>query len=232
MATIIELFKDPHRSTQELLPWYVTGKLDAEDRAKVDTHLAGCAACRDELAAEHTLAALVADVPIAADNGWDELRRSLSSTSELPRRSRQQRTFGGRQFALPGKFGWLIAGQAAVAMLAVAALLSPGGLVPYGAPVNVPDADRQATYRTLGSPDDKRVGNAIVIFRPDASEAAIRQMLNDGHARLVDGPTEAGAYVLQIAPSERDASIAALGLKPDVVLAQPLDSPLSREAGR
>lgn len=35
----------------ELLPWYATGKLGAEDAAAIAEHLRGCDACRLELAA-------------------------------------------------------------------------------------------------------------------------------------------------------------------------------------
>ncbi|MEM9558002.1 MAG: zf-HC2 domain-containing protein [Acidobacteriota bacterium] len=35
---------------QDLLPWFANGSLDEEERRQVETHLAGCAACRSTLA--------------------------------------------------------------------------------------------------------------------------------------------------------------------------------------
>jgi hypothetical protein len=34
----------------ELLPWYVTGKLDPTETAEVSAHIQSCSSCRDELA--------------------------------------------------------------------------------------------------------------------------------------------------------------------------------------
>ena len=107
-------------------------------------------------------------------------------------------------------------------MVVVAALMPHGDPAPY----------RPALYQTLGSAPTQTPGNAIVIFRPNTNEAALRHDLDSAHARIVDGPTEAGAYVLRIAPDIRDVSVAALRRQPDVVLARPLDSPLAPKAGR
>jgi len=35
---------NPHDEAEELLPWYVTGKLDAADRERVEKHLTECTA--------------------------------------------------------------------------------------------------------------------------------------------------------------------------------------------
>ena len=42
-----------------LLPWYVAGRLDAADAERVTRHLERCAICRDDLAHERTLRALL-----------------------------------------------------------------------------------------------------------------------------------------------------------------------------
>ena len=232
MATIIELFRDPHRSTQELLPWYSTGRLDPDDQASVEAHLVGCASCRAELRSERALPVVVAGHPVAADLGWTEMYRNLSDKAEVSRRREPSSSLLRKWLTWPRKFGWLLAGQAAISVLVIAGLMTPAGVVPYRTAVNGAVVDQRAPYHTLGSTPAASVGNAIVIFRPDASEAAIRQTLKDSRARLVDGPTDAGAYVLQIAPTLRDASIATLGRQAVVVLAQPLDPPLIHEVRR
>ena len=44
---------DPvHRTTQELLPWYVNGTLEGGERAQVEAHLSACLPCRRELEAQ------------------------------------------------------------------------------------------------------------------------------------------------------------------------------------
>ena len=44
--------EQPHDEAEELLPWYVTGQLDATERERVEAHLADCASCRDEFVLE------------------------------------------------------------------------------------------------------------------------------------------------------------------------------------
>ncbi len=79
--TIVRLEPDPHTAAQTLLPWYATQRLDADDLAFVEAHLAGCASCRAELAVEAQLRALQAQASDArpvgdADHGWNALRRA------------------------------------------------------------------------------------------------------------------------------------------------------------
>ena len=59
---------------------------------------------------------------------------------------------------------------------------------------------------------------------PQTSEQTFRETLNASHARLVDGPTAADAYVLRVSPGERDAALATLRRRPDITLAQPIDA--------
>jgi hypothetical protein len=232
VGNIVNLFKDPHRSAQELLAWYATDRLDADERAAVAAHLEECAACRDDLQVERRLAAAVAQMALPCDPRWTQFRRMLTEKMRAPaiRPHRRLRSKLGQQGRMgrpgsPGNqawLGWLLAGQAAIAALVVMAL----------APRSPPATEVGAPYRTLGSAAVAPSGNAIVIFRPDTTEAALRATLVNADARLVDGPTASGAYVLNIAPAARDARIAELRRQPAVVLAQPIDPQPLAGAGR
>lgn len=215
MGHIVHMHGQPHRDTQELLPWYVTGRLDPDEIAQVERHLGGCAECRDAVAVERKLAEEIAGLPLDAQAGWDQLRRRIVFAPTRPQPLRQAWQALRQAFAWPGKLGWVMAGQLAM----VAAIL----LVPRQMPA--PD---QAPYHALGDPAAQRTGNVIVIFRPETPEAALRRTLDDHHARLVDGPTAAGAYVIEVPGAERAKIIAALQRQPDIVLAQPIDSEASR----
>jgi hypothetical protein len=208
MASIINFRRDPHRETQELLPWYVTGRLDEADRAVVEAHLADCAECSEELAMERMLASGVATLSSDADVGWARLRQTMA---EKPAKegavARARRTIG-RSLARPGRFGWLLTGQ--VALAAVVAVM----LIPRG---------ETGPYHTLASSAARPQGNVIILFRPDTSEETLRRTLTASGARLVDGPTAGGAYVIAVPPAQRNAVLGMLQSRPDVVLAQPLD---------
>ena len=51
MAEIIRLRGSPHEQAQQLLPWYINGTLEADERAMVEAHLSDCADCRADMRA-------------------------------------------------------------------------------------------------------------------------------------------------------------------------------------
>ncbi len=119
MAKIIRFGGDRHEETQEALPWYVTERLDAQERAEMEAHLDECAACRRDLEIERMLAAQVADLPFDADAGWMAMRRRL--------REEPRGFWAGLQrlFARPARLGWLVAGQALALVAVVLAFTLP-----------------------------------------------------------------------------------------------------------
>jgi hypothetical protein len=199
MADIIRLNGDAHAQTQHLLPWYVTGALTEKEAAQVEAHLAECAECRADAEIEATVARQVKTLPFDVERGWATLKARI----EEPR---PKTTLLGRRIPLC----WALAAQAASLALMVAllayALAQPQRL--HGTPVPAPAG-----------------GDLIVVFRPDASEAALRATLMQSQARIVDGPTTSGAYVLYVAPGRRPAALARLKSDPNVALAQPVDRP-------
>ncbi|WP_010544076.1 anti-sigma factor family protein [Sphingomonas elodea] len=203
MGDLHHLRGDPHEATQQLLPWYVTGAIEPGDRLLVETHLPQCEACRAELAAERRLRLAVADLPAAAPGGWERLVADLAEPAPPQR--------------LPRRFvvnaGWMLGAQAALLLLGIGVVLQ------FRQPA-VPSA---GAYHALGAPEARPAGNILVMFAPDTREAALRQTIAASNARLVDGPTAAGAYLLAIAPEQRRAAIARLRAAPGVVMVQPID---------
>jgi hypothetical protein len=198
---------DAHERAQILLPWRVNGTLEEAEAALVDAHLAECAECRADLAAEGALRAELAALPLGL-----ELRQPphVTGTAVPPRpRAPARRRFLARRIPL----GWALAGQAAAAA-AVALFLM------------VPQADRQAapTYRLLGTEKPRATGNVIVLFAPDATERELRTALEDAGGRLVDGPTASGAYIVQVAPEKRPEALQRLRATSHVMLAEPVDA--------
>ena len=78
---------------------------------------------------------------------------------------------------------------------------------------------RSATRR-LSRPRFRPVAasaNAVVIFAPQTREEQLRHLLNASRAELVGGPTDADAYVLHIAATDRTAALARLRARREVV---------------
>jgi anti-sigma factor RsiW len=209
MARIIPLHGSRHDEAQRLLPWYVSGELDAADFAVVDGHLAECAECRADLQWEQSLMAEVEALPQPAADDWAVLPVLPPVVAVSPRRPLWAPLADLWHAATrPVTLGWALAGQAAIVAAAFAV---------------VPFLSRPAMYQALSAPQPVAVGNVIVIFRPDAREQDLRRILTATGARMVDGPTPADAYVLQVAPARRSAVITRLRAQREIVVAQPID---------
>jgi anti-sigma factor RsiW len=202
MARIIRLHDENHWELQRLLPWYVTGRLDPAEHARVEAHLAGCEECQEEVRFERTLAQSVKNLPLDAEVGWRRLARRLKA--EPPRA--QGRWPGARSAAQWG--GWAVA---ACALIAVGVTVAPRLQA------------SNAAYHALGAPHSVTPGNMVVIFRPDTPERVIRSALTAVGARIVDGPTAADAYVLQVPAAQRTQALAQLRSRNNIVLAEPVD---------
>ena len=189
-----------HTEAQRLLPWLVNGTLKGEELAAVERHLGECADCRREADGLRQLqVACTGTTPTAdATQSFLRLRRRIEASRvrrPLPRLNSIRRSWG----LTPPWMRWAVAAQ-------FAAILVLGGLL-LG-------SDRQAaTYRTLGDPSASSLGAAsagldklVVVFDPQISEAQMRRLLRASGARIVDGPTDTGAYVL-VVPARRTATV-------------------------
>ncbi len=210
-------FADEHRDAQELLAWYVTGKLEADEHARVGAHLAGCAECQHDLAFQRKLEAGIAALPVDVEQGWTRLRELAEAEIEpeytAPAPAPRQPRFGRQQ---AGYLGWGIAASLAVVLGAT--------LMPTAATQLAQNARTDGAYHALGAAPTAAPGNMIVIFRPDVTEAEMRGALRAANARLVDGPTAADAYVLATPRAQRAAALALLKARHEIVLAEPMDT--------
>ena len=240
---VVSLEPDPHVAVQSLLPWYLTGRLEAAEAAQVEAHLPGCADCRAELAAERQWQRLqvAAVAQVDVEEGWAAMRtrlgqgedgdasarpsaRALANGHPRGARAAHEARAGARAAheARPGArgpAGWSGAGPLLrwgwTAPTALAAALLAGVALRPATP-------EAPAYRALAAPAPT-VGAALVRFSPDATEAQIRAALQRCEGRLVDGPTVSAAWVVNL-PRERYAqSLALLRLQPGVALAEGLE---------
>ncbi|MBW8815486.1 MAG: zf-HC2 domain-containing protein [Caulobacterales bacterium] len=217
MARIIPLHGEEHREFEALLPWYVTGQLEPGEQARLEAHVAACAECQAEVTAQRRLEREVARLPLDVEHGWAQMRRQLAA--EDARQEAATPASAAARIGRAVRAPW--AGWAAAAAAAIAAVAGP--LL-----VLQPQMQLAGEYHALSAPAAKRTGNLVVIFRPDAREADMRAAMKAAQARLVDGPTEADAYVLAVPAASRASALAALRGRPDVVLAEPMDLSATR----
>jgi len=204
MAEIYSLRPSEHEAVQQLLPWHVTGRLSAQEAARVDSHLGECAECRDDLAAERSLAREVALLPLDVEDGWAGMATRMGAVHQAAGRL----GWSLRWRTVPT--GWVMGGAVAASLVLAVVISEPQR---SSAP--------EQTFHTLGSPAAAASGQAIVLFRPDTSAQQIGAILSAQGAKVIDGPTTAGAYVLRFDRNAASA-IEALRRSNQVVLAEPL----------
>jgi hypothetical protein len=85
--------------------------------------------------------------------------------------------------------------------------------------------ERPALYRTLGASNAAApaTGSLVVVFDPATTEAEVHRILRGVRARIVDGPTQANAYVLEVPSGQTDRAAQAIRLERAALLVEPLD---------
>lgn len=201
---------DPvHHTTLELLPWYVNGTLEGNERAQVEAHLSACLPCRRELEAQRALqsAMLVSQRDPELARAAARMHAHLDAAERSPLLGVMLRLWHGSHPLLRGALA-----------LQLAVILALGALLALRPP---------AEYRTLSSQvtgTEARTGVAV-IFNTGRSEQEVRGLLAQLHLRIVDGPDDAGAYTLAVDAVRRDAVVAALRDHAAIKLALPVSLP-------
>ena len=203
-----------HEALSELLPLAVGGALSADERARLDAHLARCDACRAELAllrgAQAQLA--VSGPGVSPDAAAHSLDRVLSRVQAERARAAAPGAWQRwlRAWAeWPSPARWWVAGQAALAVV-LALLLVPTWLAPRaGGP----------GFETAAGPTPPADGalRVRVAWRDDASAAKLRELLASLKASVVAGPSAAGFYTVQFGPGAPQDAVARLRARADLV---------------
>lgn len=207
--------RPPHDEAEELLPWYATGQLDDADRARVESHLASCAYCRQQLVLERQLIDEFQQMSPQVESGWERLKGRIEApvAAVAPASAPRRTPARGNVFAEL----WALLNRPAIAACAVAqlafVLVAGSVLLSLSRP----------SYRVLGSAPAPAAANVIVMFRADATVEDVRDSLRTAGASIVDGPTPADAYLLHVAPQQREAALAKLHANANVQMAEPID---------
>jgi anti-sigma factor RsiW len=217
-----------HLAVQQVLPWHVAGTLSAGEQAMVAQHLETCAVCRADVALERRLMLSEPGLPdgLDADAALARLMPQLDAVAQEAAPAPASRPGARPDGAAPlrgvlrhvvdmvsatlgggGWRNWALAGQFAV-ILGLGVLLLPAG---------APDP----AYRALGS-GTAAVPDVVVMFQPEVRLDHVQQVLQASGARIVDGPTVTGAYLIDVAPGRVPQLLAALRADPAVRLAEPM----------
>ncbi len=158
----------------EVLPFWVNGSLDEAERVQVEQALAGSADLRAEAEELRALRQDMRSVPMAAgpgDLGLARLMRAIDAETAAPKTNDSRYTL-----------------QRMAASVAVAAVLS--SFATYG--VMNSGENELAVYEQASGEDPATT--LTVTFKPEATEAAISNLLREKGLVIVDGPSAIGLY--------------------------------------
>ena len=209
---------------QELLPWYLTGKLSRAESDAVDGMLKGSADLREQLDSARDQRRAVVDsgdaVGSPSAGNLTKLLQQIETTKQRRYVVAKEPGFFERvlgpwfaprpvlQFALVAACALVVAQGAFLYQLGALPFQSsgkPGGSETYatasdGATLPVPTA------------------SLIVSFRPDVTTAQLTQMLSEINATVVDGPKPGQTFILALTDAaSADTAIAKLQSRPDLV---------------
>ena len=195
--------KDIEREEVEmLLPWYVTGRLDAADLAKMEAYLAA----HPEVARQLDLARTERDETVAANEALG--LPSAGATARLMASLPAARPGWAAMRALRGglqQVGDLLAAPTANAVrwaaLAAAVLIAVQGI----AIVSLLN-ERAGTYQTASGGQSGDGIALLVTFADDAKATAISQLLTDLDGSIVDGPKAGGVYKIRLRTEDRSTA--------------------------
>jgi anti-sigma-K factor RskA len=193
---------------EALLPWYVTGSLDARERARVDRYVRE----HPEVQAHLVLAREESDATIASNQtiaapGPQTLDRLRASVAAAPRRQSLGAAFGN----LANRFSDWIAGLAPP-QLALAAAVAALLVMLQAAAIGALVLERAGapTYQTAGGEQSTVESIELLVgFADTATMGDIAVLLKRLDAVVVDGP-RAGLYRLRLPDTGEEGRKAAI----------------------
>jgi anti-sigma factor RsiW len=212
-----------HEQAWILLPWYVNGTLDADERRLVEQHLQGCGVCRkeqSEILKQSAYCRQTAIPELSAQASFNRLMQRIESES-TGSRGKNASPRGMPEFyrQLMQSLSVLLPPKPAAAALAVMLLAVPAVILLMPGISQAPDTE----YRTLSSSRglESSVTDTIhVIFAESVDRKERLRILASIHGAAIAEPNARGVYLIQIAPLQ--------GSKPDIAQAI---AALRREAG-
>lgn len=224
---------DTHAEAWALLPWLANGRLPASDREWVEAHLAQCAECRGELAAQQK---------VAAEMNGQMTRQKYKEASPEASATDEHRSFNklwarieASEAAVPPvgsiKGTGIPASRTSrtVRWLAAAVVVQGFGLALFG--FNALRHDSPASgYITYSEVPPQRLNAPAVriVFAPEASMSDVNTLLTHQGLSIVSGPGTSGNFTAELSAdavasgASANTVAAVISKDPNVTFAQPV----------
>jgi anti-sigma-K factor RskA len=201
------------QDVEELLPWYVTGRVSREEARGIEAALKTMPDLADKLAQVQREREAVSRAAEAVEAPPPETLQRLLQQVEATRQRRVHRIDGQGEAGgwLKGAVSRSVVWQAVFAAACVAIVFLGVRLYNPPAPLGVASSINGAGGPTL-----------LVTFQPDAKAGDIAGLLTGLNATIVGGPKPGGAYVVELPPGQAgdvEAAAANLLSRKDLVAA-------------
>ncbi|MEX2489586.1 MAG: zf-HC2 domain-containing protein [Pseudomonadales bacterium] len=173
----------------EILPWFVNNSLEGRQKARVVRHLQQCQECRQERDRlqhqQYEIAGHAEDLP--------DYRFSYGKLIARIEAAEENREHTETIPPAMSRRTWIsVAGAAAVLIL---------GVYIVGSMPQLTEPVEPADFLTLTLPVEDHAGSkhrVALTFGDGVSARVVREALIEARSRLVDGPDETGAYILDV----------------------------------
>ena len=209
-------FQQVHAEVWNLLPWYVNGTLEADERKQVERHLTQCLTCRTEVAEQAEIARCAAETDVidsVMETSLAKMHERLAAegaavppSGHVPNRAPRSRVadlwnrprpVGGRSWRdwvhrILGYRPLAVGVMGGVPAMALVAFLMFGGAQTPVAP-----------FTTLSDGEVTATGPVLrVKVEVDADASAFEALLAEQGLVVLSGPTPYGVYTLTFADAD------------------------------
>jgi len=178
----------------DLLPWYLNGRINADDRAKVMQHLQQCERCAAELNMQkHLQTAINAPVKVeiapqpSFNKLWERVVAEENADVDAAIKPTSNHISPLQQFAC-----WLQAQWMPVILATHMAVIVAGGIFF----VKHETTNTNAAYRTVSTTTPTQGAVFHVVFDDATRLTDIKDILLRSNLQVISGPTAAGVYSL------------------------------------
>ena len=198
-----------HQDIIELLPWYANATLANDERKTVETHLANCQECAQELKSLTTVRNAVVElgdrVPAPSPRQLNRALAEIENYENSKAQAGNRRTTGSLNRIAAFWTGWWQTPAFARSLIAVQAIL----LVGLAVTALYQYRHQNTVYVTSSGPSVPGTGAKIVVgFEPGVSEEQLRKTIQDIDGQIVGGPSALDLYTVQLKiPKEKTAEI-------------------------
>ncbi len=214
---------DTHSEAWAMLPWLANGRIAPEEREWVEAHLAGCAECRAELAAQRT----VADEMVRTTQVAPALNDEQKAFNKLWARIEVSESLADSTAVAGGPAAPAPRSSRTVRWLAAAVIVQAIGLGMLG--LSALRGGAGPEYVNVSKPLNPLEAPAVrLVFEPESSMETINTLLAHQGLQLVEGPGLQGNFTAilskdAVASGASAESVAAVMKKdPNVSFAEPV----------